>query len=200
MKKKSCLFFKRSLSLGLIILLALINTPLWIHCNENTEPIPLESISLHLSEHPLYFDPPPIKKGSVIYVPIRSLIAHLGGTVSYSRVQDHYNIKLANNEIKIALNSRIAYKNNNKRRLSHKTLRYQTRLYVPLHSFSSLLNYAIENARNRFEQELVCEALKFKTDVLWVMQDALYHSYVNGHLPPDAFVPEDFDDRYTEDN
>ena len=63
-----------------------------------------------------------------------------------------------------------------------------------------VLNYAIENARNRFEQELVCEALKFKTDVLWVMQDALYHSYVNGHLPPDAFVPEDFDDRYTEDN
>ena len=28
--------------------------------------------------------------------------------------------------------------------------------------------------------------LKFKTDVLWVMQDALYHSYINGHVPPGA--------------
>ena len=42
-------------------------------------------------------------------------------------------------------------------------------------------------------------ALKFKTDVLWVMQDALYHSYINGHIPPGAFLPEDFDDRYIED-
>ena len=44
----------------------------------------------------------------------------------------------------------------------------------------------------------MCEALKFKTDV-WVMQDALYHSYINGHVPPGSFMPEDFDDRYTED-
>ena len=33
----------------------------------------------------------------------------------------------------------------------------------------------------------MCEALKFKTDVLWVMQDALYHSYINGHVPPGSF-------------
>ena len=45
----------------------------------------------------------------------------------------------------------------------------------------------------------MCEALKFKTDVLWVMQDALYHSYINGHIPPGAYIPEDFNDRYTDD-
>ena len=50
----------------------------------------------------------------------------------------------------------------------------------------------------RKEQDSVCEALKFKTDVLWVMQDALYHSYINGHVPPGAFMPEDFNERYTE--
>ena len=54
-----------------------------------------------------------------------------------------------------------------------------------------VLDYAIKNAHTRQEQEDVCEALKFKTDVLWVMQDALYHSYINGHVPPGAFMPED---------
>ena len=47
-----------------------------------------------------------------------------------------------------------------------------------------VLDYALKNAKTREEQDSVCEALKFKTDVLWVMQDALYHSYINGHVPP----------------
>tara|TARA_B100000886_G_C20416108_1_gene489340 strand:+ start:1066 stop:1854 length:789 start_codon:yes stop_codon:yes gene_type:complete len=63
-----------------------------------------------------------------------------------------------------------------------------------------VLNYALENSKTRQEQENVCNALKFKTDVLWVMQDALYHSYINGHIPPGAFIPEDFNDRYIENN
>ena len=62
-----------------------------------------------------------------------------------------------------------------------------------------VLNYALNNCSTRKEQESVCEALKFKTDVLWVMQDALFHSYINGHVPPGAFIPEDFNDRYIED-
>ena len=61
-----------------------------------------------------------------------------------------------------------------------------------------VLDYALKNAKTREEQDSVCDALKFKTDVLWVMQDALYHSYINGHVPPGAFMPEDFDDRYIE--
>ena len=59
-----------------------------------------------------------------------------------------------------------------------------------------VLNYALKNAKSRSQQELVCNALKFKTDVLWVMQDALYQAYVYGSVPPGAFMPEDFDDRY----
>ena len=62
-----------------------------------------------------------------------------------------------------------------------------------------VLDYAVKNAKTRTEQESVCEALKFKTDVLWVQQDALYHAYINGHVPPGAFMPEDFNDRYTQD-
>ncbi len=30
----------------------------------------------------------------------------------------------------------------------------------------------------------------FKTQVLWVQLDALYHAYVDGRIPPGAFVPE----------
>ena len=58
-----------------------------------------------------------------------------------------------------------------------------------------VLAYALENVKTREEQESVCDALKFKTDVLWLQQDALYHAYVNGHIPPGSFKPEDFDER-----
>jgi len=27
--------------------------------------------------------------------------------------------------------------------------------------------------------------------VLWAQLDALYHAYVDGHVPPGAFVPKD---------
>ena len=59
-----------------------------------------------------------------------------------------------------------------------------------------VLNYALEHAKTREQQESVCNALKFKTDVLWVMQDALYQAYVYGSIPPGAFKPEDFNDRF----
>ena len=52
------------------------------------------------------------------------------------------------------------------------------------------LDYVRKNARTPEERRLVCNALIFKTNVLWVQLDALYHAYVEGHVPPGAFVPE----------
>ena len=52
------------------------------------------------------------------------------------------------------------------------------------------LNFVKEHARTPTEREAVCNALIFKTNVLWVQLDALYHAYVNGHIPPGAFVPK----------
>ena len=43
--------------------------------------------------------------------------------------------------------------------------------------------------RRRRSAQAVCDALIFKTNVLWVQLDALYHAYVDGHVPPGAFVP-----------
>jgi len=55
-----------------------------------------------------------------------------------------------------------------------------------------VLNYALENCKTRKEQEDVCNALTFKTQVLWSMLDALHFSYYEpGIIPPGAFVPKD---------
>ncbi|MDF2980613.1 MAG: Pyrroloquinoline-quinone synthase [Devosia sp.] len=51
------------------------------------------------------------------------------------------------------------------------------------------LNYVKQHAKTPYERRLVCNALIFKTNVLWVQLDALYHAYVEGHVPPGAFVP-----------
>lgn len=51
------------------------------------------------------------------------------------------------------------------------------------------LDYVRTHATTRAEREAVCNALIFKTNVLWVQLDALYHAYVDGHIPPGAFVP-----------
>ena len=52
------------------------------------------------------------------------------------------------------------------------------------------LQYVKAHANTPYERQLVCNALIFKTNVLWVQLDALYHAYVEGHVPPGAFVPE----------
>jgi len=51
------------------------------------------------------------------------------------------------------------------------------------------LVYVKENARTPEERAAVCHALIFKTNVLWAQLDALHHAYVDGHIPPGAFVP-----------
>jgi len=52
------------------------------------------------------------------------------------------------------------------------------------------LEFVKKNAKTQAEREAVCNALIFKTNVLWVQLDALYHAYVEGHIPPGAFVPK----------
>jgi pyrroloquinoline-quinone synthase len=52
------------------------------------------------------------------------------------------------------------------------------------------LEYVKEHAKTPDERRLVCNALIFKTSVLWVQLDALSHAYVDGHIPPGAFVPK----------
>jgi pyrroloquinoline-quinone synthase len=53
------------------------------------------------------------------------------------------------------------------------------------------LDYVKRHASTPAERVAVCHALLFKTNVLWVQLDALYHAYVEGHVPPGAFVPRE---------
>ena len=52
------------------------------------------------------------------------------------------------------------------------------------------LDFVRKHAATPEQREAVCNALIFKTNVLWVQLDALYHAYVDGHIPPGAFRPE----------
>ena len=52
------------------------------------------------------------------------------------------------------------------------------------------LDYVRIHATTPEQRASVCNALIFKTNVLWVQLDALYHAYVEGHIPPGAFVPQ----------
>lgn len=52
------------------------------------------------------------------------------------------------------------------------------------------LNYILDHAKSREEQEACVEAVRFKCNVLWVQLDALYNAYVAGNIPPGAFRPE----------
>lgn len=52
------------------------------------------------------------------------------------------------------------------------------------------LDFVKRHAATPEQREMVCNALIFKTNVLWVQLDALHHAYVDGHVPPGAFVPD----------
>ena len=67
---------------------------------------------------------------------------------------------------------------------------FQRRLTQAPRDADFALAYVREHARTPEQRAAVCEALIFKTDVLWVQLDALHHAYVTGHIPPGAFVPE----------
>ncbi len=46
------------------------------------------------------------------------------------------------------------------------------------------LDWVLTHAVTRGEQEAAIAALTFKTDVLWAQLDALWSSYVDGHIRP----------------
>jgi coenzyme PQQ biosynthesis protein C len=51
------------------------------------------------------------------------------------------------------------------------------------------LDYVKRHAKTPDQQQAVLSALEFKCAMLWAMLDALQHAYMEGHVPPGAFVP-----------
>ncbi len=52
------------------------------------------------------------------------------------------------------------------------------------------LAYVKRHAITPEAQRAVLDVLSFKCDLLWAMSDALTHAYVEGHIPPGAWLPE----------
>jgi len=76
--------------------------------------------------------------------------------------------------------------------ISDQTMAYfKKRLNQATRDADYVLEIAKRDARTPEQREAVCQALIFKCEVLWTMLDALDHAYVEGHIPPGAFVPED---------
>ncbi|MBR0558960.1 pyrroloquinoline-quinone synthase PqqC [Neokomagataea anthophila] len=74
--------------------------------------------------------------------------------------------------------------------ISHDTLAYFTpRLTQAPRDSDFALAYVREHAKTIEQQEAVLAALEFKCSVLWTMLDALDHAYINGNIPPGAFIP-----------
>ncbi len=67
---------------------------------------------------------------------------------------------------------------------------FQRRLEQAPRDANFALSYVREHATTPEARRAVCDALIFKTNVLWVQLDALYHAYVTGMVPPGAFRPE----------
>lgn len=56
------------------------------------------------------------------------------------------------------------------------------------------LDWVVRAAASREQQELACDALRAKCDLLWAQLDALYFAYVEpAWPPPGAFLPEGFE-------
>jgi pyrroloquinoline-quinone synthase len=68
---------------------------------------------------------------------------------------------------------------------------FQRRLDQAPRDAQFALDYVMEHATTPAERWGVCGALTFKTDCLWVQQDALYHAYVTGMIPTGAFRPDE---------
>lgn len=67
---------------------------------------------------------------------------------------------------------------------------FQRRLDQAPRDAQFALAYVREHATTPEQRQAVCDALTFKTNVLWVQLDALHHAYVNGNVPPGAFRPD----------
>jgi pyrroloquinoline-quinone synthase len=52
------------------------------------------------------------------------------------------------------------------------------------------LDYVKRHAKTRAEQDACVEAVRFKCNVLWAQLDALHSAYVEGRIPPGAYIPK----------
>ncbi len=68
---------------------------------------------------------------------------------------------------------------------------FQHRLNEAPKDVDFTLRWVLAQARSAADQDQAAKALTFKTEVLWAQLDALWHGYVEGHIPPGAWQPHE---------
>ncbi len=66
---------------------------------------------------------------------------------------------------------------------------FQNRLTEAPRDVAFGLKFVLDHVDTVEKQAAAAAALEFKTDVLWAQLDALWHGYVDGHIPPGAWQP-----------
>lgn len=66
---------------------------------------------------------------------------------------------------------------------------FRSRLTLAPKDAGFSLDYVLDHADTLDRQDAAAAALVFTTDVLWAQLDALWHGYVEGHIPPSAWRP-----------
>ena len=66
---------------------------------------------------------------------------------------------------------------------------FRTRLTEAPKDVAFGLRWVLDHADTAERQDAAAAALEFKTDVLWAQLDALWHGYVEGHIPSGAWRP-----------
>jgi pyrroloquinoline-quinone synthase len=80
--------------------------------------------------------------------------------------------------------------------LAHSLSYFEARLTQAPEDAQFALDWVLRHALSPEGEQLACDALRAKCDILWAQLDALYFAYVEpGWPPPGAFRPEDGDRR-----
>lgn len=129
-----------------ILVIVLLISSFSIHAQQINE---IKS-KLYFSENPIEFDPPIIKKQSVHYIPIRSIVNYFDGNMKKSNIKGSYIIKLKSKTLEIKPNNQKYTINKIEKKYKNKPFIYKTRLYVPMNNLLINLGYKTVQKNKNF--------------------------------------------------
>lgn len=109
-----------------------------------------QTSNLYFSENPIIFDPPMVKKNDHYFIPIRSLVSYLNGSMNQSRKTYSYLIEMKDVTLNIKPNAKAYMINGSPKAFANVPFMYKTRLYVPLIPILQSLNIDVIKKNNHF--------------------------------------------------
>jgi N-acetylmuramoyl-L-alanine amidase len=112
----------------------------------------ISTASIQINNTQLPLETPLLKKGAVLFFPLRDATPLLKASLNYSRKNDTYLLEITKQKIRglIVPNSQEFWINKTRHLFSEKTFFYENRLYLPLKDFFELIGYTVTNKNNLF--------------------------------------------------